>query len=342
MIQKAILYAALTLLTFTLPAPEAVADSGFIFAGEEEEVVEEVKEEAPPLVGESENSDFLNKFIEIMTELDDFGARDMGKMVGLVKTNLHGVPGEVEMLIERTGRVGVSDKEKEPLFFIAEFMAKAFAIADNDRSLLLRVKRASFDARLSEAAESSFMPGEKYHLITTPPAVGDLKNYFLPDNIIINQGETVRWINTDVEPHIFASIKSLGEGDIFSPEIETGGYFDYSFEYAGEYYYMCFIHQGMVGKVLVNRVKGYVPREGVNKQPEEEEEEKPVVEELTEEEKARLAPPAHGGGSDDSGKGDLDESGTEGKEDVKSLEDLEDLDEDLDDEALDALDLDLD
>lgn len=77
------------------------------------------------------------------------------------------------------------------------------------------------------------------------------RSIFLPDVIIIKKGGTVRWVNNDKTAHLVASVPVIGEGGIFSPEIGDGESWEYRLNKPGEYYYICFIHKVMYGKVIV-------------------------------------------------------------------------------------------
>ena len=84
-----------------------------------------------------------------------------------------------------------------------------------------------------------------------PKPSGDDKNIFKPDNITIKRGESVRWVNTGETEHILASMPLISVPGLFSPKVEAGQSWDYKFEKTGEYYYLCFIHKSMIGKVTV-------------------------------------------------------------------------------------------
>ena len=67
----------------------------------------------------------------------------------------------------------------------------------------------------------------------------------------IKKGEVVRWVNNDNVAHLLASMHVIGEQGIFSPRVAPGNSWEYRFDKAGEYYYICFIHKVMYGKVTV-------------------------------------------------------------------------------------------
>lgn len=79
---------------------------------------------------------------------------------------------------------------------------------------------------------------------------------FVPDTITIKVGETVRWVNNDysIPFHMFSSVPGSGQTDEFEIEItqlKSGESWEHTFKKTGEYPYFCFIHKGMVGKVIV-------------------------------------------------------------------------------------------
>lgn len=128
-------------------------------------------------------------------------------------------------------------------------MAMAYKDATGDTALLLEVKKRSFDSRLSEPVRST--PEKGVHIVDIPRAGADSKDIFRPDNIIIKKGETVRWVNNDGIDHVFSSMPLIGKGGISVPGIKPGGSWEFVFKETGEYYYICYIHKGMIGKVAV-------------------------------------------------------------------------------------------
>lgn len=73
-----------------------------------------------------------------------------------------------------------------------------------------------------------------------------IKNFaFSPEELIIKAGDTVIWTNQDSAPH---SIKS----DNFNSDIlQTGDAYQFKFDTAGSYDYLCGIHPSMKGKIIV-------------------------------------------------------------------------------------------
>jgi plastocyanin len=84
---------------------------------------------------------------------------------------------------------------------------------------------------------------------TTTAATGDaisIENFaFAPETITIPVGSTVTWTNKDSASH---QIK----GDTFnSPLLATGQTYQFKFDTAGTYNYICSVHPSMKGVVIV-------------------------------------------------------------------------------------------
>jgi plastocyanin len=85
-------------------------------------------------------------------------------------------------------------------------------------------------------------------------------NRFVPENIRINAGQTVRWTNQGRNPH---NIVPTGEDAEYAPKfgvdvahfMPQGGTYEFTFKKPGVYLYYCQLHgtpnQGMVGAVIV-------------------------------------------------------------------------------------------
>lgn len=95
----------------------------------------------------------------------------------------------------------------------------------------------------------------KVHIVDIP----EKSKVFVPDVVIIEAGDTVRWTNNDhdMESHQFASIPGTEVEDKELPIVilEQDKSFDHTFNKPGEYRYFCFVHQGMVGKIIVKSSK---------------------------------------------------------------------------------------
>lgn len=174
---------------------------------------------------------------------------DPVKTAAVIDANKDKVPAEITAILDEAAAPGLSKEEADGKRYLAELMAKHYKDSTGDMEPLKTVKKKIFESKLSPAVRSTAVDG--VHIVESPEPAGEMKNFFKPDNIIIKKGETVRWVNNDKEGHIFASMSFLGMGGIFSPRVEQGKSWDFKFEKPGEYFYICFIHQGMVGKVTV-------------------------------------------------------------------------------------------
>ncbi len=178
-----------------------------------------------------------------------YDAKDIPGMGELVKSNKDKIPAEVRTLVKEALVKDLATEDKEANFFIGELLAREYNNLTEDSSLLIELKQAEFNSLLHKAVT----PKAKKGIITVeiPTGTEKQKNVFTPDNIIIREGDTVRWKNNDTLAHIFASMPLIGNGGIFTPSIEGGATWDFKFDKPGEYYYLCFIHKGMIGKVTV-------------------------------------------------------------------------------------------
>jgi plastocyanin len=74
--------------------------------------------------------------------------------------------------------------------------------------------------------------------------VSVVDNRFEPAVIEIAAGETVTWTWSGSAPHDV-------DGEGFQSEVQNSGSFQHTFDTAGEYEYVCNIHRGMTGLVVV-------------------------------------------------------------------------------------------
>jgi len=181
--------------------------------------------------------------------LEAYDQKSALKMAEVIKVNKDKVPAEITALVNEAMAPDISQEDRDGKFFVADMMARAYKDETGDVEILKFVKRKEFDSKLGPAVRSVAKDG--VHIVEFPKATEEAKNIFKPDNIIIKAGETVRWVNNDEQGHIFASMPVIGIGGIFSPKVEPGKSWDFKFEKPGEYFYICFIHHGMIGKVTV-------------------------------------------------------------------------------------------
>jgi plastocyanin len=77
---------------------------------------------------------------------------------------------------------------------------------------------------------------------------------YLPQDITISIGDTVRWDNVDTAAHtVTGGSPADGPSGVFDSSLLMAG-LDYSFTFndAGNYDYFCMVHPWMVGSVTVN------------------------------------------------------------------------------------------
>ncbi|MFQ5479726.1 MAG: plastocyanin/azurin family copper-binding protein [Thermodesulfobacteriota bacterium] len=159
------------------------------------------------------------------------------------------VPGEIEELLEDSHSEKLTPEQKAEKQYIAETMARVYKDVTGDISYLIEVKREIFNSRLHAPVHGKAIKG--INIISMPRATGDEKNIFTPDNIVINAGEWVRWENNAGEAHIFSSMPLIGKQVLFTPSIKPDETWIQRFNEPGEYFYFCFIHSSMVGKITV-------------------------------------------------------------------------------------------
>lgn len=78
---------------------------------------------------------------------------------------------------------------------------------------------------------------------------------FVPDVVMIKQGDTIRWTNNDhaKSSHNFASIPGPDpvNKEIPITILKQDKTFEHTFKNFGVYRYFCYVHKGMVGKIIV-------------------------------------------------------------------------------------------
>lgn len=174
--------------------------------------------------------------------------KDSLAMTGLAKENRDMFPAEIELLLLDAFAPGSTDREVK--FEVAEYMASEYGRVSGDRVILMNVKKRIFESRLSRVLR----PEPSADVVTVESmSAGSVHNVFVPDNIIVRSGTTVRWLNKDTTDHLLASTPVIGSTGIFSTVIKPGESWEYRFDTPGEYYYICFIHKVMYGKVTVEK-----------------------------------------------------------------------------------------
>jgi hypothetical protein len=102
---------------------------------------------------------------------------------------------------------------------MVEVMASIYKDLFGDIEFFKWAKKNIFEAWLTKPVRS--VPQGGVHIVDIPKATETVRDKFRPDNIIIGKGDT--W--------------------------------EYTFNEPGEYFYICFIHRAMIGKITVVELK---------------------------------------------------------------------------------------
>jgi plastocyanin len=73
---------------------------------------------------------------------------------------------------------------------------------------------------------------------------------FIPFTMTVRAGATVTWVNYDVAPHT-ATHRSFSDEPFDSGNMLAAQIFRHTFRKPGTYDYLCILHQGMRGTVVV-------------------------------------------------------------------------------------------
>jgi len=155
----------------------------------------------------------------------------------------------VDGIIERALEAGVPTAQKDLLLKTAMNFAKTLASITGDQAFHRSIHRRTFTARLSAPMRLSEKTG--VYVVDIPATSGTTKNIFSPDNIVVQAGSTVRWVNHDEISHVIGTLDFLSDGRFHAPDIGPRGVFEHTFSEPGEYYYICYIHNSMIGKITV-------------------------------------------------------------------------------------------
>jgi len=72
---------------------------------------------------------------------------------------------------------------------------------------------------------------------------------FQPPLLTVSVGTTVKWVNKDVAPH--TATRNASDEAFDSGRMGPGAVFEHTFHAPGTYGYLCWLHQGMQGRVVV-------------------------------------------------------------------------------------------
>jgi plastocyanin len=202
--------------------------------------------------GYPQESDIIKDFSEALR------AGDRAAMVAIIKENKDKIPAEIEGILEEAYEA--PSQEKESLLYMVEVMASIYKDLFGDIEFFKWAKKNIFEAWLTKPVRS--VPQGGVHIVDIPKATETVRDKFRPDNIIIGKGDTVRWVNSDNISHLLGSMPFIGEGGLSSPDIAPGKSWEYTFDEPGEYFYICFIHRAMIGKITVVELKEEARRVG--------------------------------------------------------------------------------
>ena len=139
----------------------------------------------------------------------------------------------------------------------ADVAAKAAAAdAAAEKAEAAAAEKAAAKAEAA-AAEAAAVP--QTHIVETAmgsgaPGCETSNACYLPQDITISTGDTVRWDNVDTAAHtVTGGSPANGPSGVFDSSLLMAG-LDYSFTFndAGNYDYFCMVHPWMVGSVTVN------------------------------------------------------------------------------------------
>ncbi len=204
---------------------------------------------ALPVLSNAAHYGFVDKFSKALDEQND----TMMKFV--IEHNKDQVPAAVRSIIEDVLKPGVpelTDEQRREKLFLAETMAKQYKDLTLDPEPLRETKQTIFELRLNPETrpEATLEATAAVHIVDAVTA-NTHEHSFVPDNIVIKKGETVRWVNKAETEHLVGSVPFIGKKGIFSPRLKTDETWEREFTETGEYFYICFIHKVMYGKVTV-------------------------------------------------------------------------------------------
>ena len=146
----------------------------------------------------------------------------------------------------------------------AEAAAAKAAAADAAEKAEAAAKAAAADAAAAEkaaakAAAADAAAGPETHIVETAmgsgaPGCETSNACYLPQDITINTGDTVKWDNVDTAAHtVTGGSPADGPSGAFDSSLLMAGMpYSFTFDDAGYYDYFCMVHPWMVGSVTVN------------------------------------------------------------------------------------------
>ena len=154
----------------------------------------------------------------------------------------------------------------------AEAAAAKAAAADAAAKAAAAEKAAEADAAAAKAADAAAAKaaaeaeaaamaaaGPETHIVETAmgsgaPGCETSNACYLPEDITINAGDTVKWDNVDTAAHtVTGGSPADGPSGAFDSSLLMAGMpYSFTFDDAGYYDYFCMVHPWMVGSVTVN------------------------------------------------------------------------------------------
>jgi plastocyanin len=119
-------------------------------------------------------------------------------------------------------------------------------------------------AYLAAAAALTALPGctaskaAQVGVVPAPAAGHEVVIYdykFQPKTLTVTPGTTLIWVNRDMAPHT-ATHRSFSDEPFDSGNITAYQKFAHTFRTPGTYSYLCMLHQGMTGTVVVEAQTG--------------------------------------------------------------------------------------
>ncbi|MET8472144.1 plastocyanin/azurin family copper-binding protein [Streptomyces sp. NPDC006422] len=109
-----------------------------------------------------------------------------------------------------------------------------------------RAARLALATALGSGAVT-FLPAPAAHAAGHQVVMSGYK--FGPRTLTIAVGDSVTWVNRDTAPH---DVKTTsGPASLHSPMLDKGGTWTHTFTAAGSYGYVCTVHPGMTGGIVV-------------------------------------------------------------------------------------------
>ena len=144
--------------------------------------------------------------------------------------------------------------------------AAAKAAAADAAAAKAAERAAAADAAAAERAEAAAAKaaamaatGPETHIVETAmgsgaPGCETSNACYLPEDITINAGDTVKWDNVDTAAHtVTGGSPADGPSGAFDSSLLMAGMpYSFTFDDAGYYDYFCMVHPWMVGSVTVN------------------------------------------------------------------------------------------